>query len=317
MRIVFLGSGEFAEPTLRWLDDSDHEVVRVITQPARSAGRGRKVVRTPVAVVAQDLGLPVVEVEEVNRPEFVGDIRSLDVRLGLAIAFGQKLGNDLLAAMPGGCLNLHASLLPKYRGAAPINWAVINGEERTGVTVFRMVEKMDGGPILTSRWTSIKPEETAGELHDRLAAIGVDAVRAAFELFAGDTIPEGTPQDDSQATRAPKLKKGDGVIHFNRSAKAVVHHICGMSPWPGASTEFVATDGRWEKVAIARARVAETPNKPTIAPGEIDAHRYVAVADGFVEILEIKPSSGRLMPWPDFVNGRHVTVGDRFGHHEE
>jgi methionyl-tRNA formyltransferase len=312
MRVVFLGSGEFAQPTLRWLATSEHEVVAVITQPPRAAGRGRRLTRTPAGAVAEELGFTVRSVEDVNDPELVREIRALDAQVGLAIAFGQKLGDDLLATLPGGCLNLHASLLPKYRGAAPINWAILRGEERTGVTVFRIVRRMDAGPILTSRWTSINPEETAGELHDRLAAIGVDAVRAAFALFAEGVIPEGTPQDESQATKAPKLTKGDGAIDFARPAAAVASHILGMSPWPGATTQFVSADDRWEKVTITRARPAEAADQPSISPGEIDGRRFVAAADRFIEILEIKPSSGRVMSWRDYVNGRHVAAGDRF-----
>lgn len=196
MRIVFLGSGAFAEPTLRWLAQSGHDIPLVITQPARGSGRGRRTARTPVAAVAQELGLQVASVEDVNAPEFVAGLRELDARVGLVIAFGQKLGPDLLSAVRGGCINLHASLLPKYRGAAPINWAIVRGEDRSGCTVFRIASRMDAGPILVSRWTAIGAEETAGELHDRLAGVGVDAVQAALAMFEEDAIPDGEPQDE-------------------------------------------------------------------------------------------------------------------------
>ncbi len=312
MRIVFVASGAFARPTLRWLAQSEHEVPLVITQPARPSGRGRHTARTPVRALADELGLETLEAPDVNDPDTVDRIRSLDARLGLVIDFGQKLGPELMASAPGGFVNLHASLLPKYRGAAPINWAIVHGEERSGCTVFRIVERMDAGPILASRWTALKPEETAEELHDRLAGVGVDAVRATIELFAGDAIPEGTPQNEAEATRAPKLKKSDGLIDFNRPARYVANHICGMTPWPGARARFESDDGRWEQVAITRARRAEDPTAPAIAPGTIDARRYVAAGAGFVEILEIKPSSGRVMSWGDYVNGRHVREGDMF-----
>ena len=166
MRIVFLGTGAFARPTLKWLAQSGHQVVLVVTQPARPSGRGRRLVRTPTGALADELGLEVTETPDVNDPEVVDKLRALDARLGLVIDFGQKLGPELLNLMPGGCINLHASLLPKYRGAAPINWAIVNGEERTGCTVFRVVERMDAGPILVSRWTAIKPEETAHALRE-------------------------------------------------------------------------------------------------------------------------------------------------------
>lgn len=268
--------------------------------------------RTPVQAMAEDFGFETLAVEDVNDPSVVARIASLDAQVGLVIAFGQKLGADLLSALPGGFINLHASLLPKYRGAAPINWAIINDEQKTGCTVFRIVERMDAGPILVTRWTVIKPEETAGELHDRLAGVGVDAVQSALDLYDGSALPDGEAQDHSQATSAPKLKKSDGLIDFHQSATKVARHICGMTPWPGARARYVSVEGRWEDVAVTRARVAEDPAAPTVAPGTIDARRYVAAIDGFVEILEVKPSSGRGMTWADYVNGRHVAEGDTF-----
>ena len=312
MRIVFLGSGAFARPTLEWLAESEHQVVMVVTQPTRPSGRGRRLGRTPTRALADDLGLETMETPNVNDPEVLRTLRSLDVRLGLVIDFGQKLGDELLDIPPAGFINLHASLLPKYRGAAPINWAIINGDEQTGCTVFRVVQRMDAGPILVMRCTAIKVEETAGELHDRLAAIGVDAVQATLALFDNNTGPLGTPQDESEATKAPKLKKTDGLIDFDAPAAEVAHRICGMTPWPGARTQYRAQDGRWEQVILTRARRAEQPGKPTIPPGTIDARRLVAARDAFIEILELKPSSGRIMTWRDYVNGRHVAGGDTF-----
>jgi len=312
MRIVFLGSGVFAEPTLRWLAQSAYEVALVITQPARAAGRGRKLTRTPVRAVAEELGFEVLEVQNINEPEQIERLRSLNAHVGLVIAFGQKLSNDVLATAPAGYINLHASLLPKCRGAAPINWSILRGDERAGCTVFRIVERMDAGPILLSRWTMIKPEETAGELHDRLARVGVDAVQQAFALHEGGAIPVGEPQDEAAATTAPKLKKADGVIDFAKPACEVARHVCGMTPWPGATTRYESQEGRWEDVALVRARVAEDLSSVRPTPGTIDERRYVAAADGFVEILEIKPSSGRIMSWQEYVNGRHVAAGDTF-----
>lgn len=312
MKVLFFASGAFAEPTLRWLAQSGHEIALVVSQPAKTAGRGRHVTCTPVTAAARKLGLEVAEVEDVNTPEFVRRVDASGARLGLVIAFGQKLGPALLGSCPSGFINLHASLLPRLRGAAPVNWAILRGEERTGCTVFRLVERMDAGPILVSRWTSPKDDETAGELHDRLAGIGVDAVRAAFDLYEGASDPPGTPQIESEATFAPKLKKVDGVIDFARSARDVVYHILGMTPWPGATTRFISRENRWEDLGVVRARCAEGSERPSVPPGTIDARRYVAAADAFVELLEVKPSSGRVMSWADYVNGRHVKAGDRF-----
>ena len=312
MRIVFMGSGEFAVPTLRWLAQSGHETPLVVTQPARTAGRGRKVASTPVAIAARSLGLDVAEVENVNDSAVIRRIADVRAQLGLVVAFGQKIGAHLLSIPPGGFVNLHASLLPKYRGAAPINWAIARGEERTGCTVFRLVERMDAGPILSSRWTLIKPEETADELHDRLAGIGVDAVQAALALFEDTEVPKGEPQNDAEATLAPKLKKSDGFIDFRRPARDVVRHVLAMTSWPGASTTYCSKDGRWERVLLCRIRVAEDPTRADLQAGALDSRLFVAARDRFIEILELKPSSGRMMTWPEYVNGRHVSAGDRF-----
>ncbi len=312
MRLIFMASGAFAVPTLRWLHESDHEVTLVVTQPARGSGRGRKVTPTPVAEIARELNLPVLEAENVNAPEMMQRLKACDARLGLVIAFGQKLGRELLDLMPGGCINLHASLLPTYRGAAPINWAIVKGEEKTGCSVFRIVERMDAGPILSSKWTYIKPLETAGQLHDRLAGVGVDAVDSALQLFDDEKIPEGTPQDDALASKAPKLKKNDGLISFDRLTSDVLHHICGMTPWPGARTTFHSSAEHNEEVTIVSTRPIEIPCKPSELPGTLDARLYVATADGYIELLEIKPASSRLMSWQEFVNGRHVKAGDVF-----
>ncbi len=314
MRIVLLASGEFAVPTIRWLAESEHEVALVVTQPPRPSGRGRRVAATPVEQMAKELGLPTVGVEDVNSTDVVKRIAGIGARVGLVIAFGQMLGDELLRATQGGCINLHASLLPKYRGAAPINWAIANGEERTGCTVFQIVRQMDAGPILLSRWTSIKPEETAGALHDRLAAIGVDAVRESLALFDQEELPTGTPQDPREVTMAPKLVKRTGFVRFDRSARSIVNHVHGMTPWPGASAGYHSRDGRWEKVILTRVRVADAPIAPdasTHPSGTIDERLYIAAADGWLELLELKPSSGREMTWPEYVNGRRVTKGDR------
>jgi len=314
MRVVFAGSGDFAVPALRCLAGSSHEIALVLTQPDRQAGRGRRLTPTPVREWAEKLKLPTVAVSDVNDPEIVHRISASDAALGVVAAFGQKIGPDLLTAPPAGWINLHASLLPAYRGAGPIQRAILDRCERTGVTVFRLTSRMDAGPILTTRWTAIKPDETASELHDRLAGIGCDAMLAALDLF-GKGIPEGTPQDESQATRAPKLSKEDGRIDFNRDAGMVAALVRAMWSWPGATCRFVCTStSRSDYVTLARARVAEgTAGCATeLAPGALDERLYVAAGSGFVELLEIRPQGGRVMTWPDFVNGRHVQPGDRF-----
>ena len=314
MRIIVAASGEFAVPLLRSLVRAGYEIPFVLTQPDRQAGRGKRVRPTPVRQAADELNLEVIATPDVNSPDTIDLVASSGARLGLAVAFGQKIGPALLTSLPAGWLNAHASLLPAYRGAAPIQRAILGGCETTGVTVFRLTERMDAGPIVLFRRTGIRPEETAGELHDRLAAIACDAVKAALPLFETE-IPPGTPQDESQATKAPKLRKEDGRIDFDRPAGEVAAHVCGVTPWPGATCSFVSADGaRREAVTLTRARLAEVPVESTmpIPPGQIDERLYVAAAAGWVELLEVKPSSGRRMTWQDFVNGRHVKPGDAF-----
>ncbi|MHC4063614.1 MAG: methionyl-tRNA formyltransferase [Planctomycetota bacterium] len=314
MRLIFAGSGEFAVPALRSLAGGGHEVALVLTQPDRAAGRGRKMTPTPVRQMADELGVETIATEQVNAPEMRERVATSGASLAVTVAFGQKIGPELLQTPPAGWINLHASLLPAYRGASPIHRAVLDRCERTGVTVFRLTERMDAGPILTTRWTAIKPAETTAELHDRLAAIGCDALQAALALFE-DGVPDGTPQDESQATKAPRLRKDDGRIDFSRPAAVEAAHICGMWSWPGATCRYVsAATGKSENVTLARARVAEVPPGSLAAgpPGQLDDRLYVTAGSGFVELLEIKPQAGRVMPWPDFVNGRHVQPGDRF-----
>lgn len=316
MRILFFGSGEFAIPTLRSILNDGHEIVAVVTQPDRPRGRGKEVLPTPLKAAAIDLGRSVLTTDNVNDAEMTARLKSLGADLAYVAAFGQKIGPELLTAFPIGIVNLHASLLPALRGAAPINWAIINGDHEAGVTVFRLVEKMDAGPVLVQRRTVIGDVETADELHDRLARIGCDAVRAAFDLLAAEPMTPGIPQDASKATVAPKLSKADGHIAFDQSASKVAHRICGLWTWPGASCRYQSADGhRDEVVTLARARANE--GRPRSAPttesfGRITEILSVKTAEGELDILEIKPAGGRVMPWQDFVNGRHVAPGDRF-----
>lgn len=327
MRLVFLGSGEFAVPALRRLVQVGHEVALVVSQPARGSGRGRKLTPTPAAQTAAELGLSRLEVENVNDPEVVARLWACEARVGLVIAFGQKLGDGVMRAFPCGCVNLHASLLPKLRGAAPIQWAIARGEVETGVTVFRIVERMDAGPILAVRSTAIGADENAGQLHDRLAELGVQAVEETLSLLEAGN-PPGVAQVEAGVSAARKLLKADGFVHFDRPVSDIVRHVRAMTPWPGATAKFEARDGRWENVSLIRVRRAEAlaescqwhpgpadelPVAPTqIEPGIFDNGLLVAAADGRVEIVEVKPSSGRAMAWSDYLNGRRVAPGDRF-----
>lgn len=284
----------------------------IVTQPARGSGRGRQTTPTPVRTLADELAIPVAEVENVNLPEWIDRLRGLSPRLMLAIAFGQKLGPQLLTTASGGAINLHASLLPKYRGAAPINWAIVRGETQTGCTVFRIVSKMDAGAILAQDPTDILPDENAGQLHDRLAVLGVQTVQSALAMFSQDEDPVGIPQDETCATLAPKLKKVDGQIDFTGSTRRIFNHIRGMTPWPAATANFVTSTGKTEMVVISQSQIMEEARRSPLAPGTLNERLQVSTGDGLLEILEIQPAAGRLMSWNDFVNGRRVRAGDRF-----
>lgn len=319
MRIVLLASGDFAIPTLRSLTDPTkpgHEIVGVVTQPDRGSGRGRKAQPTPVRAMAESLGLPVIACPDVNALVVVEQLAAWRADLGLAIAFGQKIKAHVRGLFPHECVNLHASLLPKYRGAAPFQWTVLNGDAEAGVTVFRLVDRMDAGPVYLTRRTGVREDERACELHDRLAMIGVDAVRATLALLDQDPPPQPTPQDETLATPAPKLSKEDGYLRFDQPARALVQRIHGLWDWPGAKCRYVSAGadatgaGRSETVTLALARVGD-PAPAAEPPGTVDYRRYIATADGYLEILEIKPDGARLMTFQDFVNGRHVRAGDR------
>lgn len=316
MRVLFLGSSDFAIPTFDSIRNDGHDIVCVVTQPDRQRGRGKKPSPTPIKAVALEAGLPVITPENINEPDIVRQIKSLDAELAYVAAFGQKIGRELLEAFPAGIINLHGSLLPALRGAAPVQWSVLNGEAEAGVTVFRLVERMDAGPILTQRRTAIGSDETASELHDRLARIGCDAVRAAIEMLDKDPKTPGTPQDETKATRAPKLKKSDSRLSFDRPAAEVARRVCGLWSWPGAMCRFVSASGsRDEQVTLARAIPYEGPPRPAASPdeiGRITEMMSVQCADAELSLLEIKPAGGRVMAWQDFVNGRHVAAGDRF-----
>ncbi len=313
MRILFLGSGEFGVPTFRSLKSDGHEIVAVVSQPDRPAGRGKSLQATPLKAYALTAGARVLTPGDVNSPDVLAELRGMRVDLAYVVAFGQKIGAELLTMFPAGIINLHGSLLPAYRGAAPVQRAVLNGELESGVTIFRLVEKMDAGPILAQRRTAIAPEETADDLHDRLARIGCDCLQAALHRLIANPDDPGEEQDASRATPAPKLKKSDGWADFSLPAASAAARINGLWSWPGAAARFVAADGkRSELVALARVRPAEAAGRPQSAAGHVTDVLHVGCAAGELELLELKPASGKLMDWRSFVNGRHVKPGDRF-----
>ena len=237
MRIVFMGTPEFSVPSLRKLHETGHEVVVVVTQPDRRAGRGRKPRAPAVKVAALELGLPVEQWENVNDGAVVERVRLVRPDVIVVVAFGQILHDELLAVPPMGAINVHASLLPRYRGVAPINWVILNGESETGVTTMFMARKVDAGEIILTKRTPIGDSETAGELSARLSEMGAEVLVETLNLVESGEAPR-IKQNPGEATYARKLKKGDGEIDWERPAGDIVDHVRGMTPWPGAYTWF-------------------------------------------------------------------------------
>ena len=309
MRIAYFGSGTFSVPSLRAVLNTDHEVVGVYTQPARRAGRGGHVTPTPVARAARQAGRDVIECAEINSEEAVAGLRRLALDVICVVDFGQLIGRSVMGTARLGAVNLHGSLLPALRGAAPVNWALIRGLERTGVTTFRIVEAMDAGPIYLQATTEVEPEETAEELKARLASLGAETVCRTLELLAAGPA-EAREQDHAQATPAPRLKKADGVIDWSAGAETICNLIRGTWPWPGGQTSVHRAEGRDVPVAIAAARPDEGARAEA---GVLDEDLCISAGEGRVRVVRLRPAGKRLMEWRDFVNGYRLRAGDRCG----
>ena len=304
MKVLFYGTPEFAIPTLEALLDR-HQVVAVVTQPDRPAGRGQRVMASPVKRRAEATGLPVLQPGRLRDAQWPDRLRVLGAEVAVVVAFGQILPKAVLDVPPRGSINVHASLLPRYRGAAPVAWALIRGETETGVTTFRMDEGMDTGPILLQEATPIEPNETAGELAARLARLGAALLLKTLERL--DTLTP-TPQRHELATLAPRLKKEDGVLRWTDPARPLVNRIRGCNPWPGATAE--TPRGR---TSIWRATALDEPF--TAEPGEIvrAASGALAIATGAGLLLprEVQPENRRIMAWNAFLAGARMGPGSR------
>jgi methionyl-tRNA formyltransferase len=307
MRIVFMGTPEFAVPSLEALLESSDEVVGIVTQPDRPKGRGRALTPSPVKLVAQREHLPLLQPTRMKDPKFLEFLAAWNPDLIAVAAFGRILPPAILSMPLKGCINVHASLLPKYRGAGPIHWAIINGETETGITTMLMDEGMDTGAMLLQEAIPIKPDDTAGTLSPRLAEVGGRLlVQTLAQLRAGTARPR--PQDHNTATMAPLLKKEDGLIDWTMSASAIVNRIRGLTPWPGAYT-FCGTE-RW---VISRAKALDTTI--ALAPGHVatvakDAIR-VMTGNGLLDVQELQPANGRRMTAAQYLSGHPIQVGTR------
>jgi methionyl-tRNA formyltransferase len=311
LRVVFMGTPEFACPTLQQLIDRGDEVVAVVTQPDRPKGRGQKMVPPPVKELAERYGIPVLQPQKVRAAEFVAVIKEMNPDVVVVVAFGQILPKAFLEIPRFGCINVHASLLPRYRGAAPLNWCIINGETETGVTTMLMDVGLDTGAMLLKKVTPIDPEEDTRSLHDRLSIVGAEALSETLDLLiAGEIVPE--PQDDSLSCYAPMLKKEDGLIDWNKKPAIIKNRVRGMSPWPGA---FTWLEGKMVK--IYRVRSVDEPQDGTETPGTVlRADRQgivVACAGGALIIDELQLEGRKRLPAGDFLAGCRTVPGTILG----
>lgn len=311
MNIAYLGSGEFGIPCLEALKESRHEFSLVVTQPAQRAGRGRRPRPTHVAHWAESHAEPFIETDQVNAPEVVAKIAAGEPDCMVVIAFGQKIGPELVAVPSQGAINVHASLLPKFRGAAPINWAIIRGESETGLSIITLAERMDAGDILAQRATEIDVHETAGELHDRLAQMAAPLLLETLEKIEAGTATYAR-QDEFAASHAPKLRKPDGFLDFGQPAYVLADRMRGFWPWPGAAARFVsAATGKTTRVTLALAEVIWGPVPASLPPGTFDADLNVICGDGKLALMKLQPAGKGLMTFGDFINGWRVQPGDR------
>ncbi|MEP6863586.1 MAG: methionyl-tRNA formyltransferase [Deltaproteobacteria bacterium] len=306
MRVAFMGSPEFAVPCLRALAGT-HEVAVVVSQPDKPAGRGGELRAPAVKVAALELGLPVIQPKSARNGELAQALRDARVEVAVVVAYGKILAKDVLEAPPRGCINVHGSLLPKYRGAAPVQWAVIDGEAETGVSIMQLDEGMDTGPVWAERRVTIGADETAGDLLARLAPIGAAALLETLpQITSGTAQPK--PQDSAGATHAKMLDKTDGAIDWTQPARAIAARIRGVDPWPGAYTTL-----RGQPIKLFRAVVTDR----TAAGGlgsvlAIDREGvHISCAGGVVAIREVQAAGKKRMPASAFAAGRGIAVGDK------
>jgi methionyl-tRNA formyltransferase len=307
VRLVFMGTPEFACPSLRKLIERGEEILAVVTQPDRPKGRGQQLAPPPVKVLAAEHGITVLQPPKVRMPEFIEVVKGLDPDLIVVVAFGQILPRALLDIPRYGCINVHASLLPRYRGAAPINWCIINGETETGVTTMLMDVGLDTGDMLVRRAIPIDPDEDSSALHDRLAPVGAEALAETLDLLSdGRLVPQ--KQDDSLSSYVPMLRKEDGMIDWNSPAGAVKNRVRGTTPWPGAYTFL---DGATLKVF--RVRVAHGSGRPGTVLQAGKSGIEVACGSGSVMLEEVQAEGRKRLKAAEFLAGAKIGPGTILG----
>ena len=302
MRIAFLGTPEFALPSLDMLRTSGH-MLAVFTQPDRPVGRHATLTPPPTKAYAQQHNIPVYQFEKIRLPEGVAALTAFSPDLMVTAAFGQLLSAENLAIPRLGCINVHGSLLPKYRGAAPIQWAIIDGETETGVTTMMTAIGMDTGDILLVDQIAIDPDETAGELFERMAVLGAETLRRTLLALEAGTLVR-IPQDESQATKCPMLKKEHGKLDFSQSAASAHNRVRGTNPWPGAYAMLGDEVLKIHKTQKTDQAIGEEPFG--ILKGSAKSGLFVRSADGWLEIVELQATGGKRMRAKDYLLGRSL-----------
>jgi methionyl-tRNA formyltransferase len=306
LRVVFLGTPEFALPSLRALAVAT-TIAAVVTRPDQPAGRGRRMTPPPAAAAARALGLPVLQPESLRAAATLEALRALSPDLLVTVAYGRIIPPAVLALPPRGCINLHPSLLPAYRGAAPIQRAIADGASTTGVTIMYQSEELDAGDIILQHQVAIQPEETAGELATRLAELGAGLLVEAVDLIGRGAAPR-QPQDHARATYAGRMTKADGALHWGRPARDLANQIRAVTPWPGAYTQW---RGGLLKVWRARAGPGSVGAEPGTVLGADRSGVTVACGEGVLLLLDVQPEGGRRMPAEEFLRGHRLEPGER------
>ncbi len=311
MKVVFMGTPDFAVGTLEALIESeDHEVVLVVTQPDRDRGRGKGLSFSPVKEVAVKHNIPVFQPERIKRPENVEELRKYPADVFVVVAFGQILSKEILEMPKFGCVNVHASILPKYRGAAPIQWAVLNGDEKTGVTTMKMDEGLDTGDMIMVSEYVLSPDETAGSLFDRLSGIGAETLLKTLKAIS-DGSAVYTKQNHEEASKVSMISKDMGRIDFNRPAIEVERHVRGMNPWPSA---FTSINGK--SLKIWKAAVVSGSGEPgQIISTDKDSFT-VATGKGALKVTEVQLEGKKRMEVKDFLRGYQLELGSRLGEND-
>lgn len=315
MRLILMGTGPFAVPTFRDLVDSPHDVAGCVTRPVRLLHE-RKAPPNPVRQWATSCGLPLWDPENVNEPSSIDVLRQQKADVLVVCDYGQILSSAALETTRLGGINLHGSLLPRYRGAAPVQWAVRNGEKETGVSVIHMTPKLDAGPILAHRRTEIDPNETAAQLEQRLAQMGPELVRQALDLLEhwDGQSAIGTPQDPALVSRAPRLRKQDGLVRWGESAKQIRNQVRAFQPWPGTFTHWQRPDGKLVRLILNEVDVMESVANSGPPGTVIEADKddlIVACGEGALAIRRIQPAGKRSMTAAEFLRGYRLEPGDR------